>query len=96
MFYTDPDSSPIGLAILSAPTSTLGSWQVKLDANEDWTDLNVAPQSDLIPKGFKLEQTHRGPLKIDRFMGRLACKHGEEVSLTTQEDAKCWAQVINN
>ena len=88
------------MAVLAAARSTLGRWQIKLENDEDWRDLDenvAADEADLaVPEGLLTERTYRGPIRIEDYMAKLSCENentADVLSLTGEEDASCWQEV---
>ncbi len=87
-FYEDDPPLPnerragLGLAILSAPGSELGRWQFKSEGLGDasqWYDMTDTTEFGeppfVIPAMMRTDQTHQGPLAVERNVEKLACEY---------------------
>ena len=82
-------------ASASAEDGSVGRWQYSSgDAVKStrWSDL-PAWLSDTVelPEGLMTEQTHRGPLRMSRYLEHLACEARDLVFVPDQQEA--WNEV---
>ena len=93
----DSGRGELGIALLSAPQSKLGTWQLKRDESRDWEDITSLQESILLPESLQLEYTHRGYVPITNFIVQMVCEEvdmEEEISYTHRGDVDFWNEVL--
>ena len=87
-WYTDIDTTDLGMAVIYADTPDWGDWQHSSPDTGAWvsiSDLDTNP----LPAALKLEKTHRGPVPMSKLVSKMSCSVSED----DVEDDQCFAKI---